>query len=311
MPKIRGIKPEFWTDEKVVEVSPIARLLFIGLWTYACDNGHIEDRPRQIKLRVLPADGEDVDALLAELHAVGLIERALGWITIPTLTEHQKPDKRYFVTCEFPGCKDAKPAVRTRQAPPPDPEEFPPDPLGDHYGTTPGPHRGHTVATRGLSTEGDGEGEGEGEGDNYLSSDADASTEIVEAEIVEPGPGNALALLDAPDLFEEWWNVYDKKVGKKQAQLKWRLALKKRGVTADLLILSARRYVEHQKMIGKHPQFTKNPDTWLNGEHWDDALVQPSNNGRPVTAAALTEADWSRWMANAKAADEANERSAS
>lgn len=37
----------------------------------------------------------------------------------------------------------------------------------------------------------------------------------------------------------------------------------------------------------------------------------PRNNGRPVTAAALTEADWSRWMANAKAADEANERSAS
>ena len=310
MPKIRGIKPEFWTDEKVVEVSPIARLLFIGLWTYACDNGHIEDRPRQIKLRVLPADTENVDALLAELHDVGLIERANGWISIPTLAEHQKPDKRYFVTCDFQGCRDAKPVVRTRQAPPPDPEEFPPDPLRDHDEPTPGPHRAHTVATRCLSTEGDGDGEGEGEGDNYLSSDADASAEIVEAEIVT-GTATALALIDAPDMFEEWWGVYDKKVGKRKAQLKWKLALKKPGVTAGALILSARRYIEHQKSIGKHPQYTKNPETWLNGEHWDDALIQPSSNGRPVTAAALTEADWSRWMANAIAADEANERNAS
>ena len=32
MPKIRAIHPEFWTDEKVVEGSPLARLLFIGMW---------------------------------------------------------------------------------------------------------------------------------------------------------------------------------------------------------------------------------------------------------------------------------------
>ena len=146
MPKIRGIKPEFWTDEKVVEVSPIARLLFIGLWTYACDNGHIEDRPRQIKLRILPADAEDVDALLGELKDVGLIERDAGWITIPTLTEHQKPDKRYFVTCDSPGCKEAKPVVRTRREAPPEPDEYPPDPQGGHTGATPGPRRGHALS---------------------------------------------------------------------------------------------------------------------------------------------------------------------
>ena len=305
MPKIRGLKPEFWTDEKVVEVSPIARLLFIGLWTYACDNGHIEDRPRQIKLRVLPADGENVDALLAELHGVKLIERAAGWITIPTLTEHQKPDKRYFVTCDFPGCKDAKPVVRTRQTPPPDPEEYPPDPLGDHDVATPGPHRAHVVATRCLSTEGDGDGDGDGEGDNKPLSDADAPAEIVEAEIVAD-TGSALALIDAIDPFDEWWDIYDKKVGKHKAQLKWKLAVKKPGVTPDTLATSARRYIEHQKTTGRHPQFTKNPEAWLNGEHWGDALIPLSTGGRPRTAAAMTDDQWAAHMENARIADERN-----
>ena len=32
MPRIRTIKPEFWTDEKIIELSLPARLLFIGLW---------------------------------------------------------------------------------------------------------------------------------------------------------------------------------------------------------------------------------------------------------------------------------------
>ena len=107
MPKIRALKPSFFTDEAVVEVSPLARLLFQGLWCYACDNGHLEDKPRQIKLRVLPADDCDVDDLLHELTAQGLILREDGWITIPTLIEHQRPDKRYFLRCERPGCGEA------------------------------------------------------------------------------------------------------------------------------------------------------------------------------------------------------------
>ena len=32
MAKIRALKPEFFTDEKVVEVSPLARLLYQGMW---------------------------------------------------------------------------------------------------------------------------------------------------------------------------------------------------------------------------------------------------------------------------------------
>lgn len=72
------------------------------------------------------------------------------------------------------------------------------------------------------------------------------------------------------DRFEEFWDTYSKKVGRRKAEQKYRLALKKRGVTADLLIAAAKSYIEWQKRDSKHPEFTKDPATWLNGEHWND-----------------------------------------
>lgn len=105
MPKIRGVKPDYWTDEGVVELSIPARLLFIGLWNYACDNGHVQDKSKQIKMRVLPTDEVNCAELLREIETQGLIQRADGWITIPNLSHHQKPHKRWYVTCEKPGCE--------------------------------------------------------------------------------------------------------------------------------------------------------------------------------------------------------------
>lgn len=78
---------------------------------------------------------------------------------------------------------------------------------------------------------------------------------------------------DAPDRFEEFWDTYGKKVDRKKAEQKYKLALKKRNVTADLLISSARSYVEFQRREGKHPQFTKDPATWLNNESWNNELA--------------------------------------
>jgi hypothetical protein len=86
---------------------------------------------------------------------------------------------------------------------------------------------------------------------------------------------------DQSDRFDEFWDVYAKKVGRKKAQQKWRLALRRPGVTADLLIAAAGAYIAWQRQEGNHPQFTKDPATWLNGEHWNDERVtrsQPATN---------------------------------
>lgn len=105
MAKIRGFKPDLWTDDDFVEVSPFARLLWLGMWNFACDNGHLQDKSKQIKMRILPTDDVNCAELIRELEHQGLIERADGWILIPNLTHHQKPHKRWWVTCEKAGCE--------------------------------------------------------------------------------------------------------------------------------------------------------------------------------------------------------------
>lgn len=100
MAKIRSFKPDFWTDGKLVQIPFEARLMFMGLWTYACDNGHVEDNPIELKMRIFPADELDVSGLLDVLADKGLIERSDGLLTVLNLGRHQHINKRYFTTCE-------------------------------------------------------------------------------------------------------------------------------------------------------------------------------------------------------------------
>ena len=101
----------------------------------------------------------------------------------------------------------------------------------------------------------------------------------------QPTRTASLAVVADDDRFEEWWDAYDKKDGKKVARQKWNLALKKKGVTQDLLIEATHRYINHLKAKGKHPDYTKNPTTWLNGEHWNDEIPSTASpvmaNGKP------------------------------
>lgn len=99
MARIRTIKPEFFTSEQVVECSPMARLLFVGMWCF-CDDGGVHPASAvTLKMEVFPADPisvEDVRGLVSELESQGLVTtysfgaksfwRVLGW-------HHQKIDK--------------------------------------------------------------------------------------------------------------------------------------------------------------------------------------------------------------------------
>jgi hypothetical protein len=237
MAKIRGFKPGLWTDDDFVELSPWARLLWMGMWTFACDNGHLPDKSKQIKMQVLPADEVNCAELLRELADRGRITREDGWITIPNLTYHQKPDRRYFATCSKEGCEEPPQTDSQRKS------------RRVHAVHSPGARRLH-------ATEGDGEGEVMVKVmvNNPLSDKSDQSA--------------------SPNRFDEFWNTYDHKVSRKKAETAYRAALKKPGVTDDLLISAAAQYVGWVKRDGKHPQFTKHPTTWLNGECWRDERTE-------------------------------------
>lgn len=73
MARIRTIKPDFWTDEKLTECSLSARLLFIGTWNFSDDNGNLQASAKKLKMQIFPADNIDCQPLLDELITHGLI----------------------------------------------------------------------------------------------------------------------------------------------------------------------------------------------------------------------------------------------
>lgn len=104
MPRIRTIKPEFWTDPVMVRLSPIERLFYIGTWNFAiCDQGHLEDDPLRLKLQILPAEDADVEAIIEALVACGRLSRvevdSERYLHIRNLSDHQRVDGRWTPRC--------------------------------------------------------------------------------------------------------------------------------------------------------------------------------------------------------------------
>ncbi len=75
MARIRYIKPAFFTDEEIGDLKPIERLAYAGLWCYADRSGRLEDRPRSLKVKILPYDNVDFDEILNVLTAKPFIIR--------------------------------------------------------------------------------------------------------------------------------------------------------------------------------------------------------------------------------------------
>jgi hypothetical protein len=64
----RTLKPEFYQDEDVARLSPMARLLFQGLWLCSDRRGRLEDRPQKLRALLFPYEpAVDIEALISEL----------------------------------------------------------------------------------------------------------------------------------------------------------------------------------------------------------------------------------------------------
>lgn len=98
MARIRTIKPEFFTSESVLSVSPLARLFFIGLWCEADREGRIKWKPKTLKFRYLPADAVDIEDLSEELIEEDMISiytvDGTEYCQIPSFTSHQVINNR-------------------------------------------------------------------------------------------------------------------------------------------------------------------------------------------------------------------------
>lgn len=111
MARIRTVKPEIWTDEKVVECSIPARLLFIGMFNFADDNGNLVNSPKRIKMQIFPADVIDCEPLIKELITHGVLMEYsvndVSYLNVKGFNKHQKinrPSKTNIPKLEFSEC---------------------------------------------------------------------------------------------------------------------------------------------------------------------------------------------------------------
>ena len=76
MPRIRTIKPEFWSDEKLATVSEASLLVAIGLLNLADDEGYFNANPKLIDAFIFPLRESSMSTrgAIGELSGIGYIE---------------------------------------------------------------------------------------------------------------------------------------------------------------------------------------------------------------------------------------------
>lgn len=95
MARIRTIKPEFFTSEDIVSLTPYARLLYIAVWCECDREGRLNWKPKTFKMRYFPVDEVSIDALCQELIDGGLVKLYGDKLAfVPTFLEHQHINPR-------------------------------------------------------------------------------------------------------------------------------------------------------------------------------------------------------------------------
>jgi hypothetical protein len=74
-----------------------------------------------------------------------------------------------------------------------------------------------------------------------------------------------------PDSFDEFWNSYPKKIGKKDAQRMWARIMKD-GVSVAEILRAVKGYTIDLKKNETKEKYIKHPSTFLNEDRWRDYL---------------------------------------
>ena len=101
MARIRIIKPEFWEDEKLAKLPVHARLLFIGTWNFADDNGALLANPVLMKSHIFPYEdigistiSEWIDMLVENGMLIRTTYNGKDYLVIRKFLIHQKINRK-------------------------------------------------------------------------------------------------------------------------------------------------------------------------------------------------------------------------
>lgn len=135
---------------------------------------------------------------------------------------------------------------------------------------------GKDAAARRWGGNSNGSGNGNGNGSPTAGANGRPNAERGEERRGDLTLIDASGAADAEPRFAEWWDAYGKKTGRAKTERKYLSIVKAKKATPDQLISATHAYITSLKAEGKHPQFLKDPLTWLNGEHWEDELSTTS-----------------------------------
>ena len=282
MPGIRTIKPDFWTDDKILQVSIPARLFFIGLWNYADDNGVLEHKPLQLKARIFPLDNVDVQTLIEELVGAGLIllysVNGENYLQVRNFRKHQKIDRPRKSLLPLPNSDINGFQLKSSEI------------SDNHLKSTLERERDrYREGSTGTSTA--PEKTNANPKQTYRQT-ASAKASAVAGQAAPPGGSHTQTVQlengkcngdgrkastssrrpdSYPQDFLEFWAAYPRKVGKMEALRRWQ-ALKKAGALPDLdTLLKALEWQREQDSWRENGgQYIPHPATWLNAGRWAD-----------------------------------------
>jgi hypothetical protein len=256
MARTRSIKPGFFDNEILGDLPPLTRLLFIGLWCIADREGRLEDKPRRIKKILLgydDVDADGVDRMLQSLHDTGFIFR------------YTVEDKSYIQVVNF--TKHQNPHIREKASEIPPPPEFEEE-YQESTMQAPDMHSSNTVQATPITVNSSpSTGTLSPTTDNPPESGGDTD-----------GPDKQPAKPLIERRFDEFWEAYPKKVGKKAALASWK-KVKPDTELFDKIMTAIGRAKATWQWQRENGRYIPNPKTWLNEGRWDDEYEEGAVNG--------------------------------
>jgi len=123
MPR-RMIDSEIWFNEKVASLPDAGRLLFIGIFSTADNEGRLRASPKYLKAHIFPYDNkslEQLEELRNQCAKLGLIrvynKKGREYLDIPGWYEHQSIRKDRYKKSELPAFEEVSNQPSSNQAP--------------------------------------------------------------------------------------------------------------------------------------------------------------------------------------------------
>jgi hypothetical protein len=95
MARIRYLKPDFFVDSDLSELSFQHRLIFAGLWCHADKAGRLKYEPKKLKVQIVPYDNIKMELILNDLSKKPFIQiyevEGVRYIQIVNWDKHQNP----------------------------------------------------------------------------------------------------------------------------------------------------------------------------------------------------------------------------